>query len=279
MRRDRRGFTLIELLVVAVLGALVLGAILQVLIVNNRTYTAQAATVSGQQATRVALEVLFNELREVSPSGNDVLGMGPDSLRVRLMRKFGAVCDTDITLVDPVLTILRLTNIFGMDGSNVFEAGDSVYVFADNNPRDDDDDAWIGATVTAVDTSSVTCPQDGTPAAELTFGLQLLTFTNDSVGIGAPVRSYQTYTFGDTVVFGDTYFARREGNGRMVPVAGPIRSSGGLAFTYRDALGAVTTVPADVRQIEVVVRTGSNVMNSVGQTVSDSISAWIHTRN
>lgn len=280
MRRDRKGFTFVELLVVAVLGTLVLGAILQVLVTNQRTYTAHSATVSGQQSTRMALEVLFNELREVSPAGGDIVAMSGDSLRVRLMRKFGAVCVADITLLNPVLTIVRLSNIFGMDGSNVFAAGDSVFIYADNDEDIQTDDVWIPARVTAVDMAVGTvCPQDGTPAAELTFLAQLPLFLADSVGIGAPIRSFQTYTFRTVNTLGQTYFGRREGGGVVQPVAGPIAPSNGLQFIYRDDLGAVTNVPSDVRQIEVIVRTDSNVLNSVGEPVRDSISAWIYTRN
>lgn len=277
MTGDRRGFTLIELIVVAVLGSLVLGAVLQVLITNQRTYTAQTATVSGQQSTRMALDVLFNELREASASGDDLIGMGRDSLRLRLMRKFGVTCSTGIASLQ--LTVLRETNIFNMVGSNMFEVGDSVFVYADNNGNTEDDDVWIPATITAVDTAGVTCPQDGAPAATLTFLGQAAAFAADSVGIGAPIRSFKTYTFGDTILYGDVYFARREGSGPMIPVAGPLKATDGLDFTYRDAFGTVTAVDTDVRQIEVLVRTGSNVLDSRGEVVSDSITAWIYTRN
>ena len=58
MTRNRKGFTLVEMLVVTVLGALVLAAALQVLITNQRTYSAQSATIAGQQSTRIALELL-----------------------------------------------------------------------------------------------------------------------------------------------------------------------------------------------------------------------------
>jgi len=65
----------------------------------------------------------------------------------------------------------------------------------------------------------------------------------------------------------------------MIPIAGPLRASGGLEFTYRDAYGDVTAVPVDVRQIEVKIRTGSGVLNSLGEEVSDSVSVWIYARN
>ena len=65
MTSDRSGFTLVELLIVAVLGLIVVLSAGQILISNRQAYTAQTATVSGQQTTRMAVEVLFAELREL----------------------------------------------------------------------------------------------------------------------------------------------------------------------------------------------------------------------
>jgi len=271
MRHDRRGFTLVELSVVAVLGALVLGSALQVLILNQRAYTAQTEAISGQQSNRMALDVLFNELREVSPSGGDILAMSGDSLRVRLMRKFGFVCATDWS-GQPELTVIP----WGV-GTNTFAASDSVFVYADNDEGTRGDDAWISANITGVTAS--TCPQDGTVAQELRMNGQAALFAADSVGIGAAVRSYSDFTFGTTTFDGETYLARRDGGGDMIPIAGPIRAGNGLEFVYRDELGAVTAVAADVRQLEVVVRTGGRVLDGRGGVVSDSITAWIYTRN
>ena len=273
MIRDRKGFTLIELIVVTVLSSLVVGAVLGTLTANQRTYTALNATIAGQQTTRMTVEVLFAELREISAAGGDILAMTSDSLRVRLMRKFSVVCETNWT-GQPQLTVIRL----GI-GSNAFATGDSVFVYADNDESDENDDAWISARITAVDTSGVTCPQTGGPGDRLRFNGQTALFSADSVGLGAPVRSYKRYTFATSTLLGDTYFSRREGSGDMVPISGPLRVSGGLQFVYRDALGAVTAVDTLVRQIEVTIHTGSNVLNSLGGTVSDSITAWIYTRN
>jgi prepilin-type N-terminal cleavage/methylation domain-containing protein len=275
MTRDRRGFTLVELLMVIVLGSLVVMAALQVLITNQRTYAAQNAVISGQQSTRMALEVLFNELRELSPPGGDIMMMSEDSLRVRLMRKFGIVCWTDYSIVGLGNFNLRVQNLPGRR----FAAQDSVFIFADNEVRDDDDDVWIKSRIVTVDTGvGVTCPQDATAATELRFGGLAALFTADSVGVGAPVRSFQHFTFGLTDYAGDPYLGRREGN-TWVPIAGPLQAGTGLEFVYRDALGAITTTATDVRQIVVRVRSGSGVLNSLGRTVSDSITAWVYTRN
>jgi len=270
MISGRRGFTLVELLVVVVLGSLVVLAALQVLVTNQRTYTAQNAVINGQQSTRMALEVLFNELREVSPAGGDILAMSQDSLRVRLMRKFSIVCDVDISGGNTRVTVLNLPG-------RRFAPNDSVFVFADNDERDDDDDVWIRAQVN--DTSAATCPQDGNTAVELRFNGQSALFTADSVGVGAPVRSYDRFTFGLTTFGGDPYLGRRQRAADMTPIAGPLRAGTGIEFVYRDQLGAVTTTPADVRQVVVRVRSGSGVLNSLGQQVSDSVTAWVYARN
>ena len=271
MTRDRKGFTIIELIVVSVLGALILMAILQVLMTNQRTYTAQSAVVQGQQSSRMALEVLFTEFREASPGDGDLITMGSNSLTVRLMRKLGVVCDTDL---GPLALIPKVT-VLNNSGDR-FEEDDSVFVFAENRDATPNDDVWIRTMVD--DTATVTCL--GRPATEVAFPTADLPLFSDTVKVGAPVRSYETFTFGVAWLLGEPYLARREGTtGFPWPIAGPLRASNGLQFIYRDAMGAITTTPEDVRQIEVRIRTGERVINSVGETVTDSLDAWIYTRN
>ena len=77
---------------------------------------------------------------------------------------------------------------------------------------------------------------------------------------------------------GDIYLARKD-TGDYVPIAGPLAPTNGLEFIYRDSLGNVTSTATQVAQIEIVVRTGSEVQNSLGQMVQDSVLVWIHTRN
>ena len=272
MTRDRKGFTIIELIVVAVLGSLVLMAILQVLMTNQRTYTAQSAVVQGQQSSRMALEVLFNELREASPGDGDIITMGSNSLTVRLMRKLGVTCGTDL---GPLAVVPRIT-VLNHSGDR-FEATDSVFVFAENRDATPNDDVWIRTMVDVAD-STVTCL--GRPATELSFPTLDLPLFADTVKVGAPVRSYETFTFGLVTLLGEPYLARRDGTtGFPWPIAGPLRATNGIQFIYRDAMGAITAIPANVRQIEVRIRTGARVINSVGETVTDSLDAWIYTRN
>lgn len=267
MIRDRRGFTLTELLVVAVLGALLVVAALQVLITNQQTYTAQTAQIQGQQTTRAAVDVLFNELREISAQGGDIIKMDDDVIVVRSMRKFGAACLVT-TSSPPVIRVIQV--------GDWFEDGDSVFVFADNQTALGSDDVWIPALVTAVDTT-VTC--GASKAQNLSFAGQSAPFTADSVRVGAPVRSFTQFTYGVVTYDGRSYLGRTAAGGTSVPLVGPLAVSSGLRFVFLDSLGSTTGVTTDVRQIQVTVRTTSGVTNSLGHAVSDSITALIYTRN
>lgn len=269
VNKDRSGFTLVELIVVVVLGALVIAASMEVLITNQRTYTAQSAQIQGQEATRAALDILWGEVRELSTRGGDLLGMGPNTMRVRVMRKFGIVCSVDLTGSHPVLRVIG--------PENRFENQDSIVVFADNIETRQKDDAWIRAQVTKVDTT-VSCL--GRPAEQLEFGGQKPLFTADSVRRGAPIRSYVQFTYGLYPYDGAYYLGRIAlGAKSVTPLVGPLDPRTGVQFTYMDSTGAVTTIPTQVRQIAVTVRTLSNVKNVTSGFVSDSLTTWIYTRN
>lgn len=270
MNQDRRGFTLTELIVVTVLGALLVMAALQVLITNQRTYTAQTAQIQGQQATRAAMDILSNELREVSAQGGDIISMSSSSIRIRSMRKFGAVCSLT-TANPPVLRVLRVGGWFAQN--------DSVFIFADNNTSLSADDRWVAARVSAVDTT-VLC--GASKAQNLSFSGQSSKFTKptgDSVRVGAPVRSFEYYTYSLITYDGRPYLGRTDPGGATVPLVGPVKESNGVSFRYLDSLNVVTATPAAVRQIEVIIRTSSSATNSLGQPVSDSIKGRIYTRN
>jgi len=267
MKTDRRGFTLTELIIVTVLGALLIMASLQILITNQRTYTAQTAQIQGQQATRAAVDVLFNELREISAQGGDLLVMSGTSLTVRAMRKFGVACLVT-TASPPVIRALQIGDWFADQ--------DSVFIFADNQTNISSDDAWIAARVTGVDTTAA-C--GAAKAQDLSFSGQSALFTADSVRTGAPMRSYTRYRYGLITYAGDPYLGRTDSGGTTVPLVGPLKASNGVSFVFMDSVGTVTATATRVRQIQVTIRTSSGVRNSVGATVSDSITATIFTRN
>lgn len=273
MTADRRGFTVIELLVVAVLGTLLLMATYQVLITNQRTYTVQNAHIAGQQISRATLDVLAAELREVNPT--DLVAMGTEQVTFRAPRRFGLVCDVTLPVLgsSPILDVRQV--------GEAFMAGDSVFVFADNQPSRSTDDAWILAAASAVD-PTITC--DGEPAQEMIFAGYAAAFLADTVRVGAPVRSFVHHTYGRFVVSGDSYVARQVAGGPVEPLVGPIPATlaagvPSVEFVYMDASGTTTATAADVAQIEIRVRVRSDARTATGDIIADSLTTRVHLRN
>jgi prepilin-type N-terminal cleavage/methylation domain-containing protein len=268
MATDKRGFTLVELLIVVVLGGLVLASTYQVLVANQRTYTVQAAQIRGQQTIRAGVDVLFGELREISAPGGDLLTFGADSLTIRTMRAVGLACDT-ASVTTPQVTAKRV--------GRWFAKGDSVFALIDGNPELASDDQWRSLSVTTTDTT-VTCAS-GTEQAQL---LTLAGLTGaDTILPGAPLRSYERYTYGVFEFDGYPFLGRQAPGGKAQPMVGPLdaKSESPLAFRYLDENGTVTTDALAVTQIEVTLRTRSSVTDSRGDPVQDSVTVRVNVRN
>jgi len=266
-RTSRTGFTLVELLVVVVLGGLMLLAIYQVLITNSRTYAVNNAQIQGQQSLRAGMELLFSELREVSTEEGDIVSMGVDSVTIRTSRAFGLVCATDYSVNPPRITAYRL-------GPEIV-ANDSIFVFADNLPDRAGDDVWLTRLVQTVDTTA-TC--SGAPGQKLV--VPNLASTGDTVRVGAPIRTFLTYTYGLYDFSGESYLGRRISTASSPdPLVGPLIPKRGVTFRYLDSLGAVTAVPTDVAQIEVILRYTSEMRDARNQLIRDSIVARVYPRN
>jgi prepilin-type N-terminal cleavage/methylation domain-containing protein len=271
MNRDRRGFTIVELLIVAVLGTLVVGATYQVLLTNQRTYTAQNAQIQSQQTVRAGLDVLFGELRELSRSGGDIQAFGGDSLKVRAMRKFGLACAVNV----------GAGTIDVRKYSSWIEVNDSVVIYAENNTNSLSDDRWIKGQVSARDTT-VLC--GGQAAQRLTIPIIASAASSgsprDTVRTGASLRTYTHYTYGLYTIDGQPYLGRKNaGSSTATALVGPLKSATGLAFRYLDTLNAVTTTLANIAQIEVTLRTSTLVRGPNGGFVADSIKTRISLRN
>ena len=181
---DRGGFTLVELLIVAVLGVIVVGATYQMILTSQRAYTTQTAQLQGQQTVRAGIDILFAELRELSGVEGDILEMNPDRIEIRAMRAFGLVCN-----VNPTGSPIRVKKI-----GRYFESGDSIVVFADNDPNVASDDTILSGAVASI-TPGETCT--GTDTAQSLVVPDLVTaLANDTVRLGAPVRGFTIYTYG-----------------------------------------------------------------------------------
>jgi prepilin-type N-terminal cleavage/methylation domain-containing protein len=270
MMRNRPAFTLVELLVVMVVGAVVLGAAVQSLVLQERANRTTNEVIRGQDALRSALGIMEGELREVATmGGNPVIGVGdlvvatPDSLVVRAPRVLGFVCTPDA----PGQRLVTWS--LGLDR---FDASGGILIFQDNITSTGTDDRWLAANVTSVETSSIACPpRPGTnPVAHqrVTIGtLEGGTNVNsqflEGVHPGAPVRGFQRVTYGLYSFAGEWGLGRRvpgpDGdalNPLVVGLAGP---GSGLVFTYLDSHGnPITADPipvATVASVRVTART------------------------
>jgi hypothetical protein len=270
IRESRAGFTIIELIVVAVLGSLVVLASHRIMVNSLRAYTVVGARVQTSQTVRVGADVLFGELREISPRGGDLLFISPDSLVLRSMRAFGVACDVGYTAT-PTLTVRRV--------GYAMQPGDSVFFFADNDTRFSDDDAWLRGRIGAVDTT-VVCGS-GDAAQRITLPGMAGAMAADSVRVGAPVRTFEHFWYGLQEVEGEWYLARRSMDEVTEPLVGPLlpASADGLQFEYLNNLGLATNFRSEVAQIRVTLRSASSVTTSLGQTVADSLVASIYPRN
>jgi prepilin-type N-terminal cleavage/methylation domain-containing protein len=268
----RRGFTLVELLLVAVLGSFILMAIYGVLVTHQRTYTVHAANMQGQQTVRAGMDLLFGELREISPSGGDIVAMSATSITIRVMRAAGLVCDTvpkgGSGLVNNPYKVVSL--------GDTFRTGDSIWLFAEKSPETVEDDVWFRAAV-EVRADNGVC--QGLPGQALRFQGPTV-HAADTPTIGSLARAYATYTYALGTYEERPYLTRkREPGGTAVPVVGPLTAGSGLLLEYLNAAGSATTTPSAVRQIVVTLRTQHDARDAAGNPVVDSLKTRINTRN
>lgn len=267
---DREGFTLVELLIVTVLGALVLGAMYQVLITNQRTYATQNANVQANQTLRGGMEALFSELREISPQDGDLLSMSATGMRVRASRAPAIVCSIVTGGNNPTVQVKRLGR---------YLTGDSARVFIDNDPSLTSDDTWQTVRVQVVDSTGLLACPDGEVAQTVRLQDGFWGPPPDSILPGAPVRNFVRHQYQVGTYDGQTYLTRTDENGDTYPLVGPLNPNNPVTFRYLDGSGAATGTPVNVRQIEVTLRSETNIRNLSGDLQQDSLASRIFTRN
>jgi type II secretory pathway pseudopilin PulG len=236
----RAGFTVVELLVVSVLGAVVLGAVFQTLSIQNRTFQRQSATMAAQEASRTTLAVLSGELREVSSTGQDLVAATSNIVIMRVLRKFGFVCNAG-----PAGTV----SVWEL--GQPYAVGDSVFVFSQGADLvDPDDDAWLVGEVTSVIKGvgpagcGITWPKEtlsGMPDGD--YDVATISVSSavpfSDVGRGAPVRSFERVVYFRWELGSEAVLARWTPVDGVIPLVGSLAPGGvGLKFEYFDADGA-----------------------------------------
>ena len=247
MRTMREGFTFVELLLVLVLGTMLLGAVYETLSRQEQAYGLFNAVAGTQQDTRMGMDLLAAEFRELSTGGGDLLMATEDSVRIRALRKFGIVC-----LDDKSAKKFSLASF----GPTQFAAGDSFFVYVDQDSLKASDDIWQRDLISSVGTLS-NC---GTSLLSQALGalmpdatLQIVTVAGaglrfDSIFPGAPIRSFETLSYRTGTMNGERWVQRVRGD-TLSPLFGPVAPTNGFKISYYDTLGvALTTYPLSPAQ-------------------------------
>jgi prepilin-type N-terminal cleavage/methylation domain-containing protein len=293
MQLTRRGFTLAELLVAMVLLGIVSTAIYRVLVNNQRVYLAQTQRIDLQQNIRAAATILPAEFRELDANEGDIIAMSATSLNIRAQRWVGFACSPPVLGVALANVPLVITGgapgqplFYGSRGINT--ATDRVFVYYDGNPTTRLDDAWVQGTFASALTPAAVCPGGGGPGRTINVNFGTLGGRpnfNGAIPAGAPVRGFELVTYQLYRPAGDTswYIGLQPAGASMQPVIGPVLPNG-LTFTYFNAAGAVTAVPAQVARIDITVlaRTTQSVRtggSSPNRTLVDTLVTSVALRN
>jgi prepilin-type N-terminal cleavage/methylation domain-containing protein len=276
--RSRSGFTLVELLVSLILFVLVGGSIYQVLNVSQRS--ARTATERGamQGGLRTGIQVAISELQELwtdSDAGTSAItGMTPTKVTYYGMRGLGFTCsDTDEAQIK-----VRRSSYSDARGSNPDDT-DRLWVFADNDENDDEDDEWLLATINAAP-SAGNC-DDGEDA--ILIVIAGLGGKSGRVLDPAPIRTDKEMELGLVTVDGRDWLGIAEAAGEeLTPLAGPLVTNG-LLFEYKNATGPAASV-SDVRSIIMTLqaetdRAANRGISSQTKLLSDTVQVRVQLRN
>ena len=237
MNSREQGFSLVELMIVAALSAVVMTAIYQTLVVQQKSNRQLNAVVATQQTLRTSMQFLQGEFRELGATSGDIVAAAPESLTFRALRKAGIVCaHASATALD----VYKM----GSDFSN----GDSVLFFADRGDKGFANDTVrlgvISAAPGAAGGSCATIPA-GRPWSSMTMAAERLTVTLAAgaltdISDGAVIRSYEKLTYGVFSKNGSYVLGRRNGGSTdtVVTLIGPLAPPGqaGLKLEYFDTL-------------------------------------------
>lgn len=304
----RAGFTLVELLIVMVVMGLVAGAIVMLLLRQQRFYGSTSTVIETRQQIRQAAGLLPSDLRGISSVGGDIYAMTADSIAFR--STFGSSVACVLTLsggksaafvVNTVPLQLARGSLTGWSAAPA--VNDSVALYDNGATSKVADDVWKGYGITAVTklngNSNGACPtttglaQAGDLVASNSIYQLTLSPTPGSVTspVGAGMRFfrsvvYKRYQAADGQWYLGYYTCK---NGQtpscsaIQPIAGPFLSNG-VELAYFDSTGAATTTPANVARIRLSVRgQGAGLVNlsgaKAGKVFTDSLTIQVGLRN
>lgn len=250
----RRGFTLPELLVALILLGVLGAATLTLMRGTEDTTRAHAQLIDVRQNLRIAAAFLPIELRELDAAEGDLVTMGRAAITIRAQRRLAVLCRPPQPGPDPGSLVLTVRDAPSAGARDFNPAGDSVLVFADGDPGTPDDDSWTVGSFGALLPDR--CPDGGSgrrfmavlrPVPGRPWG-------DWGIASGAPVQGFETVTYRLYRSSEDgRWYVGQQSAGDVQPVLGPVTNDG-LAFTFLDSSGVVTTEPSRVALIDVQVR-------------------------
>jgi hypothetical protein len=277
--RGSSGVTLLELLAALLTSAVVLAGTHQVLLTTRRFGRVQSAMLEVHQSIRIASQILTAELRELDPSGGDIIAMGSDSISIRAMRGLAITC-APATSSGAIVVRDRLS--FGYRA--VDPSRDRALVLTGGAAASDDDDTWSDFGISSV-SSGAQC-DDGGAGTRITLvdagGLV------EAIAVGTPLRTYERVVYRLYADGSDAWWLGVRGWAggswaAISPVAGPFQRGIGLAFSYQDSLGSPVTEPARVVRVGFALRGVSSAaverVRGIPAQYRDSLSGIVAPRN
>ncbi len=302
----RAGFTLIELVIAMVLMSLVGGAIVKLLLQQQRFYNSTTDLIQTRQQIRQAAAMLPSDLRGISSVGGDISSMSDSALEFRSAFGGSVVCVNAGGTLSTVPRVLAS----GATMTNWITTpvvGDSLAVYNNGASLAMAGQGWLFYRITAV-TPVTTNAANGCPiatgltragditAANPSLQLGLTPAAPNTIAVGAAIRflrhvRYRIYRETDNqwyLGFYNCLFGQVPVCKTTQPIAGPFQpyatnGTSGVQFAYYDVNGVVTANPLQVARISLVVRGQSaglvNLSGAGGTVFHDSLRIEVGLRN
>jgi prepilin-type N-terminal cleavage/methylation domain-containing protein len=303
--RARRGFTLTELMITVVLFALVMAALMNVIVRQQKFYRGANEVIDTRTQIRQAMSVLPLDLRAVSSIGADIKSISDTAVTVLATFGTGVTCSVGVT--DFQLPPLALTQHTLTSWSSTPQAGDSVFIYDEGGLRGSEDDTWQRAQVASVDSTTAGCAPfllaDGSQNGLYRYTVHLRSSLNPSVIPGAVVRfarpvRYHFYQASDAKWYLG-YSSFTEAAGGWVgpqPLAGPYRpfdatgattglhfrfyaANGTTQITTNDSISRAAIARVDLQLQGIGSATNSAVMLAANASFRDSLLVRVAIRN
>jgi len=253
-RLDRGGFSVVELLVYLVVAVIVVAAIYELLIGQNRLFVKQRELQDVRTSLRSAANLLAFELRQTSPSSGDIYSIGTNTVTLRSLLGGGIVCG--IHGSEPRY------GLYAVGGDFSATSNDSVLIFSANGSGASDD-SWVTAGVVTIYSPGVggvpDCGWTGTTAdPEIVVEVDTTGVALTGIQLGAPVREFRRTQYGLYQEADGRYWLGRKigAAAGWEQLTGPLESptDSGLVFIYYDQAGNVTADPTQVRMVDIIIR-------------------------